>query len=497
MTSTKELCAVSCLAITMFIPTWLGSAQVARAAGVPPGPRQAPSGTTQASSQARAAPATPQRPEEPPDARLENRIKELEAKLKKLEQGLEDTEVKQIVTDGQVEAITPKKKGFETKSFEGHSRSLQGLNPEISITGDLAGYFTWSDGKEYSASERTGFLFRGLGFHFQSNLDPFSLMKAAVSVSPSGVVFGEAYMVWTNVGGVMNITAGKFHQQLGVVNRWHKHGLDQWDFPLMLSEPFGGALNQIGLSFDFQLGKLHKAVSELTIQITNGMNGKAFSGELFSLPTSLVHFKSYWDLTRNTYLELGLTGIVGFNHYRGMPTKAELYTDAGQTNLFSLYDAQGNPVQLPFAPAGEVVNQDIRLTAFGGANLTIFWEPVNKAKYVNFLWRTEFLYGYKQLPDDALGGRHDIQWMGGYSYVNAKLNQRLEVGLRGDLVQRFVEDNSKLLVFQVVPYLTIWQSPWVKIRLEYNYQDGKSIKGTHRAIAQVVFAAGPHKHDRY
>lgn len=432
------------------------------------------------------------------NARLEQRIQELEKKLKRMEMAQEDAEVKQIILESNVEAITPKKKGFETKVFEGHSRSLQGLNPEISVTGDMAGFFRWSGRKEYSATERSGFLFRGLGLHFQSSLDPFSYMKAAVSLSPSGVVFGEAYAVWTNVGGVMNIMVGKFHQQLGVVNRWHRHGLDQWDFPLMITEPFGGgALNQIGVSLDFLLGKLLGATSELTIQITNSMNSSAFSGALFSLPTSLVHFKNYWDLTRNTYLELGLSGVVGFNHYRGMSTNRELYTDTGQANVFSLYDPEGNPVQLPFAPAGAPADQDTRITAFGGANLTLFWEPVNKAKYVNFLWRTEFLYGYKQLPDDAMGGRHDIQWMGGYTYVHARLHQRLEIGMRGDLVQRFVEENSKLLVYQVVPYLTIWQSPWVRIRFEYNYLDGKGIQGTHRAIAQVIFAAGPHKHDRY
>lgn len=323
-------------------------------------------------------------------------------------------------------------------------------------------------------------------------------MKAAVSVSPDGVVFGEAYAVWTNVGNVMNITMGKFRQQLGLVNRWHKHSLDQWDFPLMLTEPFGGGgLNQVGLAFDFQLGKLISDANELTIQITNSMNSKAFSGELFSLPSGLVYFKSYWDLNRSTYLELGLSGMVGFNHYRGMPTSQDVFTDANGAQLFGLYDGEGNPVQLSFAPAGAVVDQGYRVTAFGGANLTLFWEPVNKAKYFNFLWRTEFLYGYKQLPDDATGGKHQINWMGGYSYVHAKVSRRIELGLRGDLVQRFTEDNAKLLLYQVVPYLTIWQSPWVRIRLEYNYLDGRQMKAVHRAIAQVVFAAGPHKHDRY
>jgi hypothetical protein len=366
------------------------------------------------------------------------------------------------------------------------------------LTGDLGAKFYWAGGKEYGDDERSGFWFRNLGLHFQAALDPFSYMKAAVEITPEGVELGEAYLVWTSVLGVMNITAGKFRQQLGVVNRWHKHALDQYDFPLMLQMPFGeGGLNQIGLSFDFLLKHFIAHANELTVQITNGMNGNAFEGGFYSLPTTLVHFKNYWDLNRSTYLELGLTGIVGFNHHRGAPTSDPVYADSGATRVFQLFDAQGAPIALPFAPAGDPADEGVRLTAFGGADLTIQWEPVNRAKYYNVLWRTEFLYGYKQLPRDALGSKQAIHWMGGYSYLQAKVSRRIQIGVRGDLVQEFTVDNAKAYRYQVAPYLTWWQSPWARVRLEYNYLDGTILPPTHRAIVQVVFAAGPHKHDRY
>jgi hypothetical protein len=180
-----------------------------------------------------------------------------------------------------------------------------------------------------------------------------------------------------------------------------------------------------------------------------------------------------------------------------MKAPAEVYTDPQQDNPFNLFDGSGNPLALSFAPAGATVDQDFRVTAFGGANLTLCWEPVNRARYLGVTWRTEFLYGYKQLAQDASGGKHAINWMGGYSYVHARLNQRIEIGVRGDLAQSFTEKNDELLLYQVAPYITFWQSPWVRMRLEYNYLDGKSIQGVHRFIAQVIFAAGPHKHDRY
>lgn len=490
---------VSALAVLYYAAGSAGAAPVLQQPG-PAGGRKGPA------APGRKGPAAAPREKAPAPAakrdrrteQLEKKVKALEKTIKQLKKGQEDLEIKQLVMEGKVEANAPKKEGFKRKTFTGHARALQGLNPEISLTGDLGGVFVWSGKKEYTGSKRSEFRFRGLGIHFQSSLDPFSFMKAAVSVSPSGVHFGEAYMVWTAVFGFMNITAGKFRQQLGVVNRWHKHALDQYDFPLMLTEPFGpGGLNQIGVSFEFRLPKLTAKTNELVVQVTNGMNDKAFAGQYFSIPTTLVHYKNYWDLSRNTYLEFGLTGIAGFNNRRGDHAPASVYTDPAQTQPFVLYDDQGNPLPIPVNAQGAIVDEDIRVTAFGGADLTLQWEPVKQSKYRNVIWRTEFLYGYKQLADGPGGEKQKIHWMGGYTYLQSRLTRSIEVGVRGDLAQPFVMSNSHHYIYQVAPYFTWWQSPWAKLHLEYWYTDGDLIKGVHTAIVQVVFAAGPHKHERY
>ena len=52
--------------------------------------------------------------------------------------------------------------------------------------------------------------------------------------------------------------------------------------------------------------------------------------------------------------------------------------------------------------------------------------------------------------------------------------------------------------WQVGPYVTWRQSPWVRVRLEGNYADGRGMEPRQYLIAlQIVFAAGPHKHERY
>jgi len=80
-------------------------------------------------------------------------------------------------------------------------------------------------------------------------------------------------MTLYNVADDLNLTLGKFRQQFGIVNRWHRHGLDQVDFPLALRQIFGnGGLNQAGLSLDWLMPPAGVASQQLTFQVTDGSN---------------------------------------------------------------------------------------------------------------------------------------------------------------------------------------------------------------------------------
>lgn len=387
---------------------------------------------------------------------LMNRVEELEMKLLHVE-----AELMEESTSGEISL---------NKTFRSGQRSLQALNPEISITGDMFAKGVYSDTKEYNETGRTGFYFRHLGLHFQASLDPFSFMKVAVGVDQHEAHLGEAYTTWTSVLPGVQLTAGKFRQQLGIVNRWHKHGLDQFDFPLMLQRPFGpGGLNQVGMSMRAQLPPLWADNLDMTLEITNAMNGGVFAGDYFSLPAGLVRIGNYWDLSRDTYLELGLTGMAGPNNGRGIP--------APDTT-------------------GATIDEPGRLTLIAGFDLTLNNEPVNRAKYRRFTLRSEVLYIKKHLPDDS-----EIDWIGGYTSLEYRLNRSAVLGVRGDLVQEFAEGNTlesfDSLESLLVPYITWWQSPWVRLRLEYNFHQPISGDPDHGLIFQVTYAAGPHKHERY
>lgn len=434
------------------------------------------------------------------------RIEALQAEIEALKKHDEERELAELKADAETAVTaTPEEDGekLETKTFKGGERSLQALNPELSLVGDLFGRFVYQDGEIYSPEGgRTGLFPRVIGIHFQTNLDPFSLMKVVVGVSPSGVELGEAYITWSAVAPNLSVTFGKFHQQFGVVNRWHAPGLDQFAYPLVIAEHFGGPLVQTGLSLLVTLPPMWADHMEMELQVTNGQNEKLFAGELFSVPSGLVHLRNYWDVNRDTYLELGLSGLVGANNAWGQTaeeeTPVQLYDEDGDPVTF--YDADGNPIAVVSTTASSVENdEDWRVTVVGGADLTLNWEPVNQAKYKGFTWRSELLYAYKQVAT-ATGESDAIKSWGAYSYAQVKPVQNWYFGVRGDVTQPFVLDNEGEYTWGVAPYITWWQSPWVRLRLEYNYIDWADCKGMeqeHRVLLQTTFSAGPHKHERY
>jgi hypothetical protein len=312
------------------------------------------------------------------------------------------------------------------------------------------------------------------------------MFKAAVSFSEDETELGEAYMTRFDILPQLNITIGKFRQQFGVVNRWHKHALDQIDFPLALRQIFGnGGLNQTGASLDWIIPGFAGFSHNLTAQLTDGENDRLFSENSDSKFCSLLHYKIYRDLTDSTYLELGLSGLYG------------------QNNEWQVND--------------ETVDKSLGTTV-AGIDMTLLWEPENNMRYRNFTWRSEAYFLNKDIIAPNGSGEDSITAWGAYTYLESKISRTFIIGIRGDWFvpdvkdyADYVSDNgvSSSLTpiavtqdnpyrWQTAPYITWNQSPFVHYRLEYDIAGGDGTGPDEQTVwLQCIFAAGPHKHDRY
>jgi len=411
-------------------------------------------------------------------AALKKQIDELAAVAGKQKEKSELEKLRELARSKAAEKTSPEEKPEET-TFKSGTLGLQALNPEISVTGD----FLFSSRQDTTSDKSSDFDFRNLAVHINSWLDPYTQFKGTIGIHEDSTELGEAYITLYNIADDLNLTLGKFRQQFGVVNRWHKHALDQVDFPVALRKIFGeGGLNQSGFSLDWIMPPAGGASQQLTFQLTDGSNDRLFAENTRNRPALLLHYKNYRDLSKDTYLEWGLSGLLGWNDD---------------------WDMLGGTKQ-----------NSSQMTTMLGADLSMLWEPNEKMRYRNVEWRSEaYLLNKKILaPDDS--GVDSLNAWGLYSYLQSKISRTIDIGIRGDY---FVPDTksyadlpsdlslSPLAVtadnpylWQVGPYITWWQSPFVKFRLEYNHSNGKGVSNPEDVVwLQAVFAAGPHKHDRY
>ena len=123
------------------------------------------------------------------------------------------------------------------------------------------------------------------------------------------------------------------------------------------------------------------------------------------------------------------------------------------------------------------------------ARISNAWRPA-RAKYRELTWRSEVLLSQRDGPD---GRRHDA-W-GGYSYLEGLVARNLYLGLRYDDVADPLEPNLRRRGF--VPYLSWWQSEYVRLRAEYQRLETQAGEDENRFVLQLTWAAGPHKHETY
>lgn len=325
------------------------------------------------------------------------------------------------------------------RRFVGRERSQTQLNPEISVTGNFHGLV------QTEGSQRDNFELHEVEFSFQAALDPYSHTKIFAGVHDGALEIEEGYFYYTGLAR-MRLDVGVFRQQLGELNRWHLHAVPETEYPVALTtftgeEGLGGAGASLYRAFP-GLG-----THEVWAQVTLGNNEGLFDGG--NRPAYLVHVNNFWQLSRATYAQLGVTGVYG-------------------------------------------TNPDTALkTTLGGIDARLTWRPPARALYREWTLRGELFALRKERS-----GTGDTR-LGGYVATTYKLGQRWIAGARYDYAEAAEGPNA--IVRQVVPSLTWWQSEWVFLRAEYTrrFTDGGLGLPKNQLVLQAVWAIGPHKHEIY
>jgi len=416
-------------------------------------------------------------PEAPPTLEeLQRQIEDLTRQLQAVQQQLDELRKQQEQQKKQTELEELRRAAAEEAAhggvpeeldpgteFVSGTRMQTELNPEISVNGDV--FFLGGD------NLRTEMQARHFELDFQSYLDPYTRMKVVFGYEGahgawvfddddhddggqehehSGFELEEGHLKWINLPGNTSLTVGKKRQQFGVLNRWHGHALPQTDYPWVIAESFGPhGLAGTGVSVDWLMPRLWADANELTFEIMNGDNDVAFAGSDWRKPTVLAYLKSYWDLSANTYLQIDFTALHGVTDHTG-----ELDHD------------------------------------FFALDVVYDWYPLGRELYRGFQLRGMIL---RSLLDLENGG--SLNAWGSYVYGQFKIARRWIAGLRFDWVEDQRQTNYEF--WGASPYVTFWQSEFVRLRGQYSFRDHNYYGTDHRYELQFTFAAGPHKHEEY
>ncbi|MSR78037.1 MAG: hypothetical protein EXS63_07430 [Candidatus Omnitrophica bacterium] len=344
----------------------------------------------------------------------------------------------------------------------------QGFNPDIGVTGTVQTKLTQDkiDGEGNNA-----IALKELELDFAHVVDPFSRLDAIIgfndNIEAQNVDIEEAY--YTRWGLPLGFTAqlGKFRSKIGKENLRHLHQLDTADYPLVIQDFFGEeGLASSGARLQNNIPNPWDIPLEITGEVLRGNNGPSFSG-ISRRPIFNSHLKTFFELTKDTNLELGWTTLFGDEN----PPQ------------FSQVDKSGEDVN---APASDGRNKyGVKVY---GADATFKWFlPEEKVvKFQNEL--------YFQSRGNLVHPNED-PW-GFYSLLDYKFSPKFSTGLRFDYLEPLDVIGQHRRTVGISPYITFWQSEFADFKLQYEHLEPANgdDKSDNMIFLQVDFLIGAHKH---
>lgn len=372
---------------------------------------------------------------------------------------LEAELAKEMGVDSESSAETPQSQAAMRGSA---SRSGSTLNPRISMVGTF--FTSATEAGAVAKTVDTGLSEAELSL--QAYVDPYSKADFFIAfgretedpfAGPDSEIAAngeyaadleEAYVTSLSLPFGLQIRAGKFRSNYGKINHTHPHALEFLDLPRMNVNFLGDeGLSDRGVGVNWLVPNPLNFFQELTIEVTSGaLNGPAFQGGSNNL-LYLGHLKNFFDLSPNSTLEVGFSGIYGAHNKAGDKTK------------------------------------------IGGIDLTYKWKPLRRSRYKSFVWMTEGLISNR---DERAG---NITSNAFYSYMDYQIAKRWFLGGRFDYSE--FPDNSDLNEKAYSVMLNFFATEFQKIGLEFQHGDPANFDGFNRVLLRAVFVIGAHGAHQY
>ena len=321
--------------------------------------------------------------------------------------------------------------------------AAKALNPDISMIGDFIG----SAGHN-PVNPTSSFQMHESELGVQAIIDPYARGDFFLSFGEQGVNLEEGYITLTALPAGLVAKVGKFRGAFGKANTMHNHVLPWIDRPLVSNNLVAGedGIDDAGVSVQRILPAPKGIFMELTGQVFRGDSGdeqhplyRAYSNSDVS---TIAHLRTYKDITESTNIDLGAS------YSRG-------YSTAGPNFLTLLY----------------------------GIDATMRWKPLRRSIYHSFVGRGELIWSQRQqLPAEQRA-------FGFYASGDYQLARRWFVGGRYD--RSGEAENANLIDKGFSAVLTYWPSEFSQIRGQYEFTRYGNLD-VHQLFMQVQFSLGAH-----
>lgn len=344
----------------------------------------------------------------------------------------------------------------------GGGQSFPGaMNPSMSFNGLFLGGVEWDDGKladphngdevgeaafpDAGETYGTGLAVQEMELQILSNVDPYFKANVVLSLPGlEGIEIEEGYVQLVSVPHVI-FTVGKVKEAFGRENQTHTHALLTIDKSLIGQRIFGGeGLDDVGVNAAVLLPV--PWYSELTLSVDRGTNELALgSGDPLGFGY-LGHWKNMFDLSDDTSVELGVSGLTGLD-------------SAGQY--------------------GETAGVDLTLKSHGRA----------RHQFNRLVWQNEYLWSHKPgvTEDETLGGL--------YSTLEYSFSKLVWIGGRFDAVGFPSVDDAH--TFGAIGILVLAPTEFSAVRLQGQRQFLPQGHTVDSVAAQLNFTLGVHPAHSY